>query len=455
MIPSTLPPPASGQAAPDATPRSSSSSSPDRFSPALERAQRSFDAAEPEATPPARPGLVGPSSQDETAEFESDAEDVEDVDADKDRSLAQQSIGLHGQPAAHAQPDQEDLGSRSAPTTVEASSSTTEASPAPSTVDIAMADAVTGRTGPTVDNGRSDTAADHDLAPTAGGDEGAGTDSRFTENASDEPIPPDLPSQGAVSSPAAGTSAENAAGSEQPMPQAPQPNVPQQQRRSMLVADASTTTIAPVPAAQRTATASESIDRTGPTDPAGGIGVAIDRLLGATTRVEQPTNQAAPAPRPPVETASTSVVGALPDDVAEQLWGQVERALHRVRATADGHDLRLRLRPAELGELSIRVQTSEQGVTIHLVASSPAARQALESDSNRLRAELANAGFGNSSVDVSQRDDGHQPGSSMSHNAGEQHRSGARGDGSDTGYRPTVRQEFGRVRRGSSVNLTL
>lgn len=125
------------------------------------------------------------------------------------------------------------------------------------------------------------------------------------------------------------------------------------------------------------------------------------------------------------------------------------------RATADGHELRLRLRPAELGDLMIRVQTTDSGVTVQVVASNPAAQRTLEFDSARLRSELSNAGFGNSSVDVSHRDQGDHGGSSAQPNSGGHARGEPRRDASEAPYRPVVAGEFRRNRPGGSVDLTL
>ena len=69
--------------------------------------------------------------------------------------------------------------------------------------------------------------------------------------------------------------------------------------------------------------------------------------------IEHAVATPSPGVRNEVATGRTDARSAefprLPDEVAEQMWGQVERALHRVRTTADGHDLRLRLRPADSG----------------------------------------------------------------------------------------------------------
>ncbi|MFT7597609.1 MAG: hypothetical protein ACI8TP_000529 [Acidimicrobiales bacterium] len=86
------------------------------------------------------------------------------------------------------------------------------------------------------------------------------------------------------------------------------------------------------------------------------------------------------------------------------LWQQLEGALGRARAGLDGNEVRIRLRPADLGELLVQVQTRGEHVTVRLVASSEAAQQALLLDRQRLTAELVKAGFSDGFVDVSQDD---------------------------------------------------
>lgn len=100
------------------------------------------------------------------------------------------------------------------------------------------------------------------------------------------------------------------------------------------------------------------------------------------------------------------------------LWEDVRSAFDRIRSTGDGQEVRIRLRPAELGELLVQVRTQGEHVSVKLVASSAAAQQTLVDDRLRLAAELARAGFEEGSVDI-----GHQE-------AGDSNRGDAdRGDG--------------------------
>lgn len=88
------------------------------------------------------------------------------------------------------------------------------------------------------------------------------------------------------------------------------------------------------------------------------------------------------------------------------LWDDVRSAFDRIRSTGDGQEVRIRLRPAELGELLVQVRTRGDHVSVRLVASSAAAHQTLIDDRLRLASELARAGFNEGSVDIGQHDAG-------------------------------------------------
>ncbi len=118
---------------------------------------------------------------------------------------------------------------------------------------------------------------------------------------------------------------------------------------------------------------------------------------------------ASPNTESPRDTASAAGVTNTPDvgltdEAAEQLWAQVARALHRVRQSSDGNEVRLRLRPAELGELLVNVHTNDDGLTVRIVTTNNAATQLLDADAARLRNELRNAGLGDANVDVSHQE---------------------------------------------------
>lgn len=108
------------------------------------------------------------------------------------------------------------------------------------------------------------------------------------------------------------------------------------------------------------------------------------------------------------ETARTAATPAAPTpgplEAAEaNLWEDVRSAFDRIRSTGDGQEVRIRLRPAELGELLVQVRTQGEHVAVRLVASNAAAQQTLIDDRLRLAAELARAGFDEGSVDISQQ----------------------------------------------------
>ena len=104
-----------------------------------------------------------------------------------------------------------------------------------------------------------------------------------------------------------------------------------------------------------------------------------------------------------IEVAAGSVEShteALDGEAADELWGQVQRALNRIRTGPEGTELRLRLHPAELGELLIQVRAQGEQLSVRLVTSSAAAHQTLLADQQRLAEELSEAGFTDGSVDI-------------------------------------------------------
>ena len=110
--------------------------------------------------------------------------------------------------------------------------------------------------------------------------------------------------------------------------------------------------------------------------------------------------RAAPAP------AAAATTPAPVNDAEVNLWDDVRSAFDRIRSTGDGQEVRIRLRPAELGELLVQVRTRGDHVSVRLVASSAAAHQTLMDDRLRLASELARAGFDEGSVDIGQHDAG-------------------------------------------------
>jgi hypothetical protein len=144
-------------------------------------------------------------------------------------------------------------------------------------------------------------------------------------------------------------------------------------------------------------------------------------------------------------------------DGPDAVWRQVRRALGSLRSRSDGErEMVVRLRPAELGSVTIRVHTTEQGVRVSLVADTAAAAGQLNQQRHHLLSELDESGLAGASVDVGQHDpsDGTGPG-------------GGRGDGEpDRGpeLRPTGgpstatstrAADPGRRRSSGSIDLDL
>lgn len=155
-----------------------------------------------------------------------------------------------------------------------------------------------------------------------------------------------------------------------------------------------------------------------PVDGAIAEGEAVDRLtqqtsIGNVTRADSPDAvvvlardaTAAPDNVRTGPTTTTPTSAPLPEAEAN-LWEDVRSAFDRIRSTVDGQEVRMRLRPAELGELLVQVRTQGDQVSVRLVASSAGAHQTLMDDRVRLAAELARAGFDEGSVDISQSDAG-------------------------------------------------
>lgn len=88
------------------------------------------------------------------------------------------------------------------------------------------------------------------------------------------------------------------------------------------------------------------------------------------------------------------------------LWEDVRSAFDRIRSNGETNEVRIRLRPAELGELVVQVRTQGEHVAVRLLASSAAAQQALLDDRLRLASELALAGFEEGSVDIDRQSSG-------------------------------------------------
>ncbi len=128
---------------------------------------------------------------------------------------------------------------------------------------------------------------------------------------------------------------------------------------------------------------------TGSTAEIGGPGLTI----GTIDRLAAPSGEQAPAP----------VGAAAPTDAdgSDQLWRQVRRALGSIRNLPTGEQqLTIRLRPAELGSVTVRISTGEAGTAVALVADSSAAANQLTLQRHSLISELEQSGLRGVAVDV-------------------------------------------------------
>ena len=100
--------------------------------------------------------------------------------------------------------------------------------------------------------------------------------------------------------------------------------------------------------------------------------------------------------------AAAAGIDAEPADQANPVWRQVRRALGSLRRSGPGEEtMTIRLRPAELGSVTVRINTSAAGMRVALVADSPVAAQELNQQRHELLRDLDESGFGGTGVDVS------------------------------------------------------
>lgn len=110
--------------------------------------------------------------------------------------------------------------------------------------------------------------------------------------------------------------------------------------------------------------------------------------VSATTR---------PNPTAPANPAGQMVDG----EDGELIWRQVRRAIGSIRTNTNGdQQMTIRLRPAELGSVMIRVSTGDGGTTVALVAESAAAAGQLNQQRQQLINELEDGGLSGVAVDV-------------------------------------------------------
>ncbi len=100
--------------------------------------------------------------------------------------------------------------------------------------------------------------------------------------------------------------------------------------------------------------------------------------------------------------AATQAQGPVVDgDASDPLWLQVRRAMSSVRSLANGdQQVTVRLRPAELGSVVVRINTNDQGTVVSLVADSAVAATQLNQQRQLLVSELEQGGLTSVAVDV-------------------------------------------------------
>ena len=138
------------------------------------------------------------------------------------------------------------------------------------------------------------------------------------------------------------------------------------------------------------------------TTPSSSFDAGVGGLGVESTAAATGTDTSAMRLERATDPSGSAATAPLTDGDTDEVWAQVQRALHRVRSGPDGTELRLRLHPAELGELLIQVRAQGEQLSVRLVTSSTAAQQTLLSDQQRLAAELADAGFADGTVDIGQ-----------------------------------------------------
>jgi len=88
-------------------------------------------------------------------------------------------------------------------------------------------------------------------------------------------------------------------------------------------------------------------------------------------------------------------------EAGDPLWLQVRRAMGSLRTLQNGEQqMTIRLRPAELGSVMVRVNTGENGTTVSLIADSAVAATQLTQQRQQLISELEQGGLAGVAVDV-------------------------------------------------------
>ncbi len=94
-------------------------------------------------------------------------------------------------------------------------------------------------------------------------------------------------------------------------------------------------------------------------------------------------------------------------DGTDPLWRQIRRALGSLRTLPTGEQqITIRLRPAELGSVVVRVNNGENGTAISLVTESSAAANQLNQQRQQLLNDLEDSGLAGVNVDIGSNADG-------------------------------------------------
>jgi ribonuclease E len=122
----------------------------------------------------------------------------------------------------------------------------------------------------------------------------------------------------------------------------------------------------------------------------------------AVSRVDGPQASSTSRTTAPAAAGATSDTGAVVDgDPGDPLWMQVRRAMNSLRALENGdQQVTIRLRPAELGSVMVRVAAGETQTVVSLVADSAVAASQLAQQRQQLIDELEQSGMLGVAVDV-------------------------------------------------------
>lgn len=114
-----------------------------------------------------------------------------------------------------------------------------------------------------------------------------------------------------------------------------------------------------------------------------------------------------------VAEAVASATGTNSADGADgdPIWQQIRRAIGSIRNLPTGErQMTIRLRPAELGAVLVRINTTDAGTTVALVTESTAAANQLNQQRQQLITDLEDGGLADVNVDIGSEADADRPG---------------------------------------------